>query len=60
MKHRYFVAYSHPKGNGRCDITTDKPINSIDRVAEVEKTISEINDGIVICIDNFFLFEDAE
>lgn len=54
---KYFIAYSHPNGMGNCQITTEIPINTMDRVKEVEDTILKSDDLTDLCITNWILLE---
>lgn len=55
---RYFVAYKYPAGFGRCEITRDTPIASINDVAEVEESIMKDNDVADIGLRNWILLPD--
>ena len=43
-KRKFFVSYFHKEGFGRCEITSEEPIVSINVLAKWEKLIEDVNE----------------
>lgn len=56
VTYEYFISYSHSKGHGNIQFSTNKKIDSFNHIKEIQENIQNINnhiDGIVI--NNFIL-----
>lgn len=64
----YFIAYNHNRGYGRCDVTRETPITSIQDIEAVEEAIralhvarnSYLTGFSGISVDNFILLRTEE
>jgi hypothetical protein len=59
MRYTYFIRYSHPAGFGRCEITINKKITSIQDIAAVEKIIKD-GSGLSVIVENYSLLRTEQ
>jgi hypothetical protein len=52
VSHKYLVSYFHKFGQGRTFVTCKEPIDTEERVIEVERSISKINNSELVGIIN--------
>lgn len=54
---KYYIAFSHDKGFGSVEISTDKEINSIDDVIDVRRKVEKVTEAKGVVIINWKKFK---